>query len=180
MTRSGAIWRWDGYTIRAGTPTAAAVRLQQRNRLAGLRTRLAAAEQAAASARADRASAETAAQASVAAEQQARNARREWEQKLERARGGLTQLRNQAATATARLAAADDQLARITGERDEATEALARVREAQTALPDVAALRAAWKPPVRRCRRHGREKRRRGRNAIRWRGSTKPGSTGGG
>jgi chromosome segregation protein len=143
VARSGAIWRWDGYTIRAGTPTAAAVRLQQRNRLAGLRTRLAAAEQAAASARADRATAEDAARATVAAEQQTRNARREWEQKLERARSGLTQLRNQAATATARLAAADDQLARISGERDEATEALARVREAQTALPDIAALRAA-------------------------------------
>ncbi|HEX2942352.1 MAG TPA: AAA family ATPase, partial [Rhodopila sp.] len=44
VSRSGAIWRWDGYTIRAGTPTPAAVRLQQRNRLLGLRTRLATAE----------------------------------------------------------------------------------------------------------------------------------------
>ncbi len=34
VSRGGAIWRWDGYTIRAGTPTQAAVRLQQRNRLA--------------------------------------------------------------------------------------------------------------------------------------------------
>ncbi len=143
VARSGAIWRWDGYTIRAGTPTAAAVRLQQRNRLAGLRTRLAAAEQDAAAARATRAAAETGSQAAVAAEQQARNARREWEQKLERARSALTALRNQAATATARLAAADDQLARIAGERDEAAAALAQVREAQTTLPDIAALRAA-------------------------------------
>ena len=39
---SGAIWRWDGYTIRAGTPTQAAVRLRQRNRLAALREQLAA------------------------------------------------------------------------------------------------------------------------------------------
>src|SRR5271166_5721008 len=143
VARSGAIWRWDGYTIRAGTPTAAAVRLRQRNRLAGLQTRLAAAEQAAAAAGAARAAAETNAQATVAAEQQARNARREWEQKLERARSGLAALRNQAATATARLAAADDQLARITGERDEAAAALARAREANRTLPDIAALRAA-------------------------------------
>ena len=50
----------------------------------------------------------------MAAEQIARNGRREWEQKLERARASLAGLRNQAATATARLAAADDQLARIT------------------------------------------------------------------
>jgi chromosome segregation protein len=143
VSRSGAIWRWDGYTIRAGTPTQAAVRLQQRNRLAGLRTRLAAAEQEAGAARAARSVAESASQTAVTAEQTARNNRRDWEQKLERARAGLTGLRNQAATATARLAAADDQLARVTVERDEALAALAQVRESATALPDIAALRAA-------------------------------------
>ncbi|HET6308613.1 MAG TPA: AAA family ATPase, partial [Rhodopila sp.] len=143
VSRAGAIWRWDGYTIRSGTPTQAAVRLQQRNRLAGLRTRLATAEQEAAAARADRAAAESAAQAAAGAEQTARNGRREWEQKLERVRGALATLRNQAATATARLAAADEQLVRVTAERDEALAGLAQVREAATSLPDVAALRAA-------------------------------------
>lgn len=143
VSRAGAIWRWDGYTIRAGTPTQAAVRLQQRNRLAGLRTRLAAAEQEAAAARTARAAAEAASQTAVAAEQSARNARREWEQKLERARSSLSSLRNQAATAAARLASADDQLARVAIERDEATAALAEVTAANTALPDVAELRAA-------------------------------------
>ena len=142
VSRAGAIWRWDGYTIRAGTPTQAAVRLQQRNRLIGLRTRLAAAEQEAASARAARAAAETASQAAVTAEQTCRNGRREGEQKLERVRASLASLRNQAATATARLAAADDQLARVTIERDEALAALAQVRESATALPDIAELRA--------------------------------------
>ena len=47
VSRAGAVWRWDGYTIKAGTPTAAAVRLQQRNRLAGLRRELTAATEAA-------------------------------------------------------------------------------------------------------------------------------------
>jgi chromosome segregation protein len=142
VARSGAIWRWDGYTIRAGTPTQAAVRLLQRNRLIGIRTRLAAAEADAATTRAVRAAAETASQAAVTAEQTSRNTRREWEQKLERARAALASLRNQAATATARLAAADDQLTRITVERDEALAALAQVRESATALPDIALLRA--------------------------------------
>jgi chromosome segregation protein len=142
VSRAGAIWRWDGYTIRSGTPTQATVRLQQRNRLAGLRKKLAAAEQDAAAARSTRTAAETASQAAVAAEQAARNLRREWEQKLERARSSLTSLRNQAATATARLAAADDQLNRITGERDEALAALAQVRESQTALPNIGELRS--------------------------------------
>ncbi|MGE4049076.1 MAG: chromosome segregation protein SMC, partial [Acetobacteraceae bacterium] len=143
VSRAGAIWRWDGYTIRAGTPTAAAVRLQQRNRLGGLRTRLAEAEQQAAAARAERASAEAANQAANQAEQQARTGRRDLEQQLERARASLTTLRNQAATATARLAAADDQLTRVRAEREDAETALARAREAHAALPDIGALRQA-------------------------------------
>ncbi len=33
VTRAGDLWRWDGYTLSAGAETAAAMRLQQRNRL---------------------------------------------------------------------------------------------------------------------------------------------------
>ncbi|MDE2200626.1 MAG: AAA family ATPase, partial [Rhodospirillales bacterium] len=51
VTRQGAVWRWDGYTIQAGAPTAAAVRLQQRNRLIGLRGQLVEAQAAAEAAR---------------------------------------------------------------------------------------------------------------------------------
>ena len=143
VARSGAIWRWDGYTIRAGTPTQATVRLQQRSRLIGIRTRLAAAEAEAATAHAARTAAETASQTAVTAEQTTRTTRREWEQKLERARASLASLRNQAATATARLAAANDQLVRITVERDEAQAALAQVRESTATLPDIPQLREA-------------------------------------
>src|SRR5262249_40605978 len=32
VSRDGALWRWDGFTITAGAPSAAAVRLSQRNR----------------------------------------------------------------------------------------------------------------------------------------------------
>ena len=35
--RDGAVWRWDGFTVKAGAPTAAATRLAQRNRLNDLR-----------------------------------------------------------------------------------------------------------------------------------------------
>jgi chromosome segregation protein len=40
VTRDGAVWRWDGYTMRAGAPSTAAVRLSQRNRLAELRRQI--------------------------------------------------------------------------------------------------------------------------------------------
>ena len=143
VSRAGAIWRWDGYTIRAGTPTAAAVRLRQRNRLADLRAHLVAAEQASATARAVRAAAETQARSADATEQQARQARREAEQRLERARSSLVALRNQAATAASRLTLADEQIARMAAEHDEAATGLVRARDTHAALPDIAALRAA-------------------------------------
>jgi len=40
VTAEGAVWRWDGYTMRAGAPSTAAVRLSQRNRLAEIRQQI--------------------------------------------------------------------------------------------------------------------------------------------
>ena len=40
VTVDGAVWRWDGYTMRAGAPSTAAVRLSQRNRLAEIRQQI--------------------------------------------------------------------------------------------------------------------------------------------
>ncbi|WP_425406393.1 AAA family ATPase [Hwanghaeella sp.] len=37
VSRDGGLWRWDGYSMAAGAPTAAAKRLEQRNRLAEIR-----------------------------------------------------------------------------------------------------------------------------------------------
>lgn len=40
VTKSGALWRWDGFTVKAGAPTSASIKLEQRNRLADLREEL--------------------------------------------------------------------------------------------------------------------------------------------
>ena len=75
VSREGAMWRWDGYVIQAGTPTPAAIRLQQRNRFRQLRTRLAeaasVAEQARAALGAAEAAEQTARTQAAAAEQAA-------------------------------------------------------------------------------------------------------------
>jgi chromosome segregation protein len=143
VSRAGAVWRWDGYTIRAGTPTAAAVRLQQRNRLSALKHDLEATGQAASIARAALDAAETADRAAAVASQQARAARGDAERRLEHARAAHERLRTQAAAAAARLAAIDGQIDRHAAERDEAAASLAQAREAQGALPDLAGLRCA-------------------------------------
>ena len=141
VSREGAVWRWDGYTIRAETPTAAAVRLQQRNRLTALQGDLAAAVEAAASARAERDAANDADQAATAAEQQARTARAASEQRLEQARSAHQRMRSRAAEIAARLAAIDTQIERLAAEREEAGTGLVHAREAQNTLPDLTILR---------------------------------------
>ena len=144
VSRAGAVWRWDGYTIRAGTPTAAAVRLQQRNRLSVL-------EQRAGSVGAgggDRPGCTRGGRRrrSVGGRRPAsRRARRagDAERRLEQARAAHERLRTQAAAVAARLAAIDGQIDRHTGERDAAAAGLADARSAQATLPDLAGLRSS-------------------------------------
>ncbi len=143
VTRAGAVWRWDGYTIHAGTPTAAAVRLQQRNRLMALRRELLAAEQDAEAARVACDAAAEADSAATTAEQQARAVRGATERRLEQARSSHQHLSTKAAEISARLAAIDTQMEHVTAERTVAGTALAQAREVQTALPDLAVLRSA-------------------------------------
>jgi chromosome segregation protein len=143
VSRAGAVWRWDGYAIQAGTPTAAAVRLQQRNRLVALRSQFSAAEADATAARTALAEAETVAEEAAAAEQRGRLARREAEVRLEQARSILAGLRGQATSAAARLAALDEQIARHAAEYAEAEAVLERAQVVHAALPDLNVLRAA-------------------------------------
>ena len=143
VSREGAVWRWDGYAIRAGAPSAAAVRLQQRNRLAGLRPRLAEAAREAAAAGAERATAAAAETAANAAERQARAALRDSEQQLERARSAAARLAAEASSAAARAAGLDDRLDRARAEQAEAELALVTAQEAQAAIPDLAGARVA-------------------------------------
>ena len=128
---------------RYGHSKAAAVRLRQRNRLNGLRASLEAAVAEAGKSNATLAEAEQASRAASAAEQTARDTRRDLEQRLERARASLTALRAQAATATARLTAIDEQLGRLEEEFQSAAIQLDTARAAHDARPNVDGLRAA-------------------------------------
>ena len=143
VSRAGAVWRWDGYTVRAGTPNMAAVRLQQRNRLAGLQTQLAEAEQVADAARTARDQAAAAERTATEAEQAARTAGRAAEQAAERAAAEAQSLQARASTAIANLAAIDVQLGPLAPERAAAQQDHAAARTAHDARPDPAALTAA-------------------------------------
>jgi chromosome segregation protein len=160
VSEAGGVWRWDGYTIRPGTPTAATVRLTQRNRLIALRRKRDAAEAAATQARELRESAEAADRAAVIEEQAARAARREAEQGAERSRQTAHALSGRAAAATARLAGVAAQSEAAAAEAREAEAAFAAARAETENLPDLAALRAtvdATRTALGEARRHESE-----------------------
>ncbi len=142
VSRTGAVWRWDGYTMRAGTPTAATVRLRQRNRLAELQGRLQTAEAAAKDARAARLAADADERDAAQREAQARPARRDAEGRAARARQAAAALRSQAEAAAARLAGIDEQIPPLETEAADAAAALAGAEAQRAALPDLAALHA--------------------------------------
>ena len=171
VSRAGAVWRWDGYTVLADTPTAAAVRLQQRNRLAVLRTELAEASKAAEAARAANTAAEQAAQlARVGAEAAERAAQAEAdtlertartraaaaeqavntaEQQARAARSAAEQRLERARAAAAGLSAqATAASARMAGLDEQAARLEIEQCEAIHALAEATATRAALPDPA--------------------------------
>jgi len=148
--RDGAVWRWDGLVKRAGAPSAAAARLQQRNRLAELEGEIEAAQASAGEARAGvdraRAAREAAARDADVATTAAKEARRGVDQAYagaDRARGRHAELERQAAARQSKYAGLVETAERLAQEREEAVAAVEAARAARADLPDTAEQRAA-------------------------------------
>ena len=135
VSREGSLWRWDGFSVAAEAPTAAARRLEARNRLATLAETCAkaesekrTAEHAAAAAATARAKAEFACEGARAATDDAAEA-------LRAAREARASASAEAAATRSRLAALDETAARLEGEIAETKEAEQAARAALDALP---------------------------------------------
>lgn len=131
VSMDGDLWRWDGFVAAADAPSAAALRLAERNRLGAL-----IADEASARASADGAdqAAGAAARTLAAAEGEARRLRQLWrdtQAELARVRDALAGLEAKARETESRLAAAGEAQARTEDALAEATE---RWMEAETAL----------------------------------------------
>lgn len=114
---TAAWWRWDGFAVSAGAPTAAAARLQQRNRLAEVRERLEGARREAEKVAETAGAAERAAQAAIEAEKAARTATNEADAAHARARDRLAEIRQRAAEIDSRLGALAETTERIEADR---------------------------------------------------------------
>ncbi len=129
VSREGDLWRWDGFTARAEAPKPAAVRLEQKTRLAEVEGEIEKLEPKAKSARAEQAAA---AERLRKVEEALRQARREpptLEQKAAQARNALQRFDQEAARNEARAASLDDLIGRFEAELTEHEAQLATVMQ---------------------------------------------------
>ncbi|MDD9991814.1 MAG: chromosome segregation protein SMC [Rhodospirillales bacterium] len=135
VSREGSLWRWDGFSVAAEAPTAAARRLEARNRLATLAETCARAES-------EKRTAEHAVAAAAAAREDAESACQRARTRADEAAEALRTAREARATASAeatamrsRLTALDETAARLEHEIAEAGEAERAARAALDGLP---------------------------------------------
>ncbi|MEO3432748.1 chromosome segregation protein SMC [Inquilinus sp. CAU 1745] len=143
VSRDGGHWRWDGLRAAPGSPSAAAARLEQRNRLAGLRRekdRMAAETEAA---RARRDGAKARATEAREAEQATRRAMQDAFSRLNAARDRHAKLTQADSGRRSRLSALIESLDGIAADRKAAEADLGKATDALAALPDTAAQRTA-------------------------------------
>ena len=141
VSLAGDLWRWDGYTVKAGASSAAAVRLEQRNRLSSLATDLETAEARFAKAEAALQSAQDTTRQAGENERAARQAQRQAESALHNARENHASLARQAAAATDRIAGLHESAARLEQELGEVTDRLTAALEDITSFDDLMAQR---------------------------------------
>ncbi len=100
---SGSLWRWDGYTVTSGATTAAAARLEQRNRLNEIRAQLADAQQKLEAAESERDAARKREEEIRGAEHAAREALSASDRKLNEARDNLAKIKEKATAYSSRV-----------------------------------------------------------------------------
>ncbi|MBX3514592.1 MAG: chromosome segregation protein SMC [Xanthobacteraceae bacterium] len=143
VSKEGDLWRWDGYTVTADAPTAAARRLAARNRLAEIDQEVASAREAVARAKAenDKAQAEL-----TAAETEELNARGLWrnaQSTSDAALQALADAERGAGEHQSRLSALSEARARLLANKTETEGLSAEAASLLASLPVVAAAEAA-------------------------------------
>ncbi|MEO1040057.1 MAG: chromosome segregation protein SMC [Pseudomonadota bacterium] len=122
VTREGGLYRWDGFQASAGAPSAAAVRLETRNRLTDLKAEIATAERRSADNAETADEAASALQTAREAEAKAETGRRSADAALSEAERRLASASAEAALEEARRANLAEALSRAEAARDEAAE----------------------------------------------------------
>jgi chromosome segregation protein len=136
VTRDGDLFRWDGYTARAGAPNPMALRLAQRNRLRELQARLEDSELGMEEAEGRVQTATAAVETATEDERRAKEAVKRAEGETAKARDVHARLAQRFAAAESRLAALTDQCEAARANLEEAEGELMMAREAVAAFPE--------------------------------------------
>ena len=150
VTPQGRVWRWDGYQVSADAPQAAAVRFEQRNRLAELQKQRAVAEQDAETAETAQATARAALGGAHQEVEQARAAERDADQAMRAAAGAVSRtqeerahLAREAGALQTRITTAQEAVTRAKQDLEELDETLLELAEERESLSDCDAARDA-------------------------------------
>jgi chromosome segregation protein len=135
VSPEGDLWRWDGLKAAAEAPSAAARRLAEKNRLAGLERSAKAARAAADERKAETGAATARLQELVAGEVAALDRARRARSSLDTARDALARAEKRDLEAAARRSALDEALARIGAAEAEAKARIAEAEAGLAALP---------------------------------------------
>ncbi|MGE5547390.1 MAG: chromosome segregation protein SMC [Solirubrobacterales bacterium] len=136
VTRDGDLFRWDGYTARAGAPSPMALRLAQRNRLRELEAKLEDSEMGVEEAEARVAAATQAVEEAAEAERAAKDAVRRAEAETAKARESHAKLAQRFAAFESRMTALVEQAEAARGDLEEAEGDLMMARETVAAFPE--------------------------------------------
>jgi chromosome segregation protein len=136
VSREGAVWRWDGFTIRAGAPNAAALRLRQRNRLRELEAQLDDAEIGLEHATEQVEHATAQVERETSAERQARDQGKAAEAELAKIRDIHAKLAQRAAMAEQKRAAVAEQAKALNVDIEEAGAALEAARQRSSSFDE--------------------------------------------
>jgi len=136
VTTDGDLFRWDGYTARAGAPSAMALRLAQRNRLRELEAKLEDAEMGVEEAESRAAAAAAAVETGTEDEKRAKEAVKRAEAETAKARDLHTRLAQRFAAAESRLAALVEQEEGVRADLEEAEGELMMAQEVVATFPE--------------------------------------------
>ena len=136
VTLDGGAWRWDGLVVSANSENAAAIRLQQKNRLAEIEAAIVTAEAQLADARTAHDTAKQARNAAADALGSARQTSRQADETLNGLRRRHTVLTNQLSEVTAKLSSLTANIETAAQEIETVSAQLTEARDYFAALPD--------------------------------------------
>jgi chromosome segregation protein len=143
VSKDGDLWRWDGYSIKAGTDSAAGARLMERRRLKALQAEVAKAEARAAKAQSDLEAAAQRAERAQSATKALRQEARDAHGALDRTRDAIAAAEHEGQATSKALGGLAEALARTRAAFDEAKAQSAGVAAALLELASLSGFEAA-------------------------------------